>query len=154
VLIILEGCDGTGKSTIAKNLANILDARIIHCTKETPNDFDFFREIIINAQDTNIIADRFCYGQFVYQNIEERNLSEFELEVLECLMLRGNVKLIHVKAPIDVIEKRLAERNEITELKVKYIVEKFNLIFRSSLLPLNVWWTGDERRIKKCRYLV
>ena len=66
MLIVLEGCDGSGKTTVARNLQNILpDAEIIHCTRETPNDYSFFWHLIQASKDRHIIADRFCYGQFV-----------------------------------------------------------------------------------------
>ena len=74
MLIVLEGVDGVGKSTIARKLARILNARIIHCTKDTPNDYRYFHRILDAATSENVIDDRFCYGQFVYQAPEARYL--------------------------------------------------------------------------------
>ena len=37
--IILEGCDGTGKTTLAKLLAEKYGLDICHCTAEDPKDF-------------------------------------------------------------------------------------------------------------------
>ena len=40
MLFVLEGCDGSGKTTVAKHLKNILPAaEIVHCTTDTPNDY-------------------------------------------------------------------------------------------------------------------
>ena len=56
MLIVLEGCDGTGKSSIAKLIQAVIpDAEVIHCTAETPNDFKFFSKLIDIGQYRNII---------------------------------------------------------------------------------------------------
>lgn len=146
MLFVLEGCDGSGKTTVAKNLKNILpDAEIVHCTTDTPNDYNFFMGLIEAADSRNIIADRFCYGQFVYQNPEERNLSVPALTELETEMLAHAVRVIHVIAPVDEIEDRLAFRGEKTTLPVREICDRYLDLFENkSLIKPYLWWTGSS----------
>ena len=128
MLIVLEGCDGSGKSTLAQDLAKILDAEVIHCSAKTPNDKEFFESIIDSSRYRNIIADRFCYGQFVYQKEDERPLGDIhDLNRLELKMLDAGAKVILVVAPNDIIENRLAVRCEkcINGLTVSEIQQRF-----------------------------
>ena len=135
MLIVLEGCDGVGKTTLAKQLAKLLDAKIIHCSSTTPNTYDYFLEIVKASENANIIADRFCYGQFVYQEEYDRPLgnkspSLDELHRLEIDMAKHNVKLIHVTADPEVVKERLALRKEtvINNLSVDDVIAGFNAI--------------------------
>lgn len=144
MLIVLEGCDGVGKSTIACSLAKVLNARIVHCTTSTPNDYKFFKGIIDASRYQNIIADRFCYGQFVYQTPSERKLTWAELTQLELDMLDAGAKVVHVKAPVDEIQRRLDLRNEKTGLPVGEIVTRFDVLFEDSIEQPYVWWTGGR----------
>lgn len=141
MLFIFEGCDGTGKTTLAKKLAPILDADIIHCTVETPNDYSFFSEIISASISRNIIADRFCYGQFVYQTEKERKLSQTQLFQLEAEMLNAGVKLIYVTADAKDIMDRLISRGETTAKPVDDIKAGFVSILKKSILQPIVWRT-------------
>lgn len=150
MLIVLEGCDGSGKSTLARSLANVLNADIIHCTSRTPNDKKFFEGIIEASKTRNIIADRFCYGQFVYQEKEDRPLGGYDdLNYLEAKMIAAGAKVLFVGAPIEEIEERLAARGErlINGLKVSEVIHKFEELFElHSILGDNVivWNTGGE----------
>ena len=135
MLIILEGCDGVGKTTLAKQLSKLLDAKIIHCSSTTPNTYEYFVSIIKAAETTNIIADRFCYGQFVYQNEYDRPMgnngpSLDELHRLEICMAKYPVKIIHVKADPEVVKERLALRKEtvINNLTVDDVIAGFEAI--------------------------
>lgn len=141
MLIILEGADGAGKSTIAKRLARILNARIIHCTKDTPNDLAYFRSILYASEEQHIIADRFCYGQFVYQSEEERKLTQDELYRLEADMLNMGAKVIYVTASEKTIEARLNKRNEIPMYPVKELLERFDTVMKQSTLQIEIWRT-------------
>lgn len=141
MLIILEGADGAGKSTIAKRLARILNARIIHCTKDTPNDLAYFRSILYASEEQHIIADRFCYGQFVYQSEEERKLTCDELYRLEADMLNMGAKVIYVTASEKTIEARLNKRNEIPMYPVKELLERFDTVMKQSTLQIEIWRT-------------
>ena len=141
MLIILEGADGAGKSTIAKRLARILNARIIHCTKDTPNDLAYFRSILYASEERHIIADRFCYGQFVYQSEEERKLTQDELYRLEADMLNMGAKVVYVTASEKTIETRLNKRNEIPMYPVKELLERFDTVMKQSTLQIEIWRT-------------
>ena len=141
MLIILEGADGAGKSTIAKRLARILNARIIHCTKDTPNDLAYFRSILYASEEQHIIADRFCYGQFVYQSEEERKLTRDELYRLEADMLNMGAKVVYVTASEKTIEARLNKRNEIPMYPVKELLERFDTVMKQSTLQIEIWRT-------------
>lgn len=143
MLIVLEGCDGAGKTTLAQFLSKLLNADIIHCTAETPNDYEFFDNIISAAVTRNIIADRFCYGQFVYQKKEERRLSKDDLRVIETRMLDADGKVILVTAPHSTIISRLAIRGEVTLTPVPELLERFEKIMSESILPIIRYDTGS-----------
>lgn len=150
MLYVLEGCDGAGKTELANFLAEILRADIIHCSTHTPNDYPFFSSIINASETRNIIADRFCYGQFIYQKPEDRPLSrsfdgaEKTLYTLEREMLYRGAKTIYVTAPAETIKSRLAARGEIliNGLTVEEILSKYDNIIKNSLLPWTVYNTG------------
>ena len=150
MLVVLEGCDGSGKSTLARSLSMILDADIIHCTSRTPNDFGFFSSIIEASRNKNIIADRFCYGQFVYQEKENRPLgSVHNLNRLESKMLKAGTKVIYVEAPAEEIKNRLNSREEciINGLSVEDVLHRFdNLFTTQSILGDSIirWHTGGR----------
>lgn len=148
MLIILEGCDGAGKTTLAKSLAMLLDAEIVHCSSKTKNDFRFFCNLIEASDHKNIIADRFCYGQFVYQHKDDRPLENYHnLNALEIILLEHGAKVVYVTAPLEEIESRLKARSEkvINGLSIKEVCEGFEDLFRNhSILgdSVIVWDTG------------
>lgn len=146
MLYVLEGCDGVGKSTVARHIQNIVGgAEIIHCTAETPNTFEYFKGIIEEADHKNIIADRFCYGQFVYQTPAERHMSWGQLRDLELLMQDHGVKVILVLANIEDIKRRLEKRGETTSIPVHKIVDNFLQLFEvATVIYPYVWYTSEE----------
>ena len=145
MLIVLEGCDGSGKTTIANNLKAIMpDAEIIHCTTETPNTYEFFKQLIVASQSRDIIADRFCYGQFVYQAPEERHLTPLQLCSLEAGMIAAGARVIHVTAPVNTIKERLSWRGEKAMHPVEEITDRYIDLFEHTLIKPHLWWTGGD----------
>lgn len=136
MLVVLEGCDGTGKTTLAKFLSKLLNADIVHCTAKTPNDYEFFDNIISAAMTRNIIADRFCYGQFVYQKKEDRHLTKDELHRLETRILDAEGKVVLVTAPEELVMARLAARGEVTLIPVPELLSRFETLMSESILPV------------------
>ena len=102
MLIVLEGCDGSGKSTLVDLLKSLSyepeNVEVIHATRETPNDMEWFMSIMDQAKDRNIIMDRSFWGQFVYQEPDERKLSWEQLHELEHRLDQEDGKLIYVTA--------------------------------------------------------
>lgn len=143
MLIVLEGCDGSGKTTLANKLAAILDAEIIHCTTDTPNDYSFFSQIIAMAEKRNIIADRFCYGQFVYQKPEERKLDSVDLYHLELYMMNTGAKVIYVYCDENIVKERLDSRGEIPIRPVGEILSTYSSVLSKSLLPIKIAETSE-----------
>jgi thymidylate kinase len=147
MLIVLEGCDGSGKTTVANQLKNVIpDAEIIHCTRITENTFDFFLRIIESSKTRNIIADRFCYGQFVYQDSSERSLTLQQLHRLEIQMVKTGARVIHVSASSSEINTRLMLRHELPSFPVEDILHSYSILFSDiSLIKPYIWWTGGEQ---------
>lgn len=129
MLIVLEGCDATGKTTLANLLAQTMNGTIVHCTAETPNTYHFFDGLIYAAEHQNIICDRFCYGQFVYQDESDRPLAMHKkraiydeetyvddsweaLHMLEMSMIVKGVKVIYTYSNPSTIADRMIYRGE------------------------------------------
>lgn len=144
MLIVLEGCDGAGKTVLANKLAKLFSATIIHCSRHTPNTCEFFEDIIEASKTQNIIADRFCYGQFVYQSEEERSLTSGSLYWLETSMLAAGAKVVYVTADKEDIEDRLNLRLEVTSKPVKDILDGYESLFNNSMLPIITWDTSND----------
>ena len=145
MLYILEGCDGAGKTTLANFMKSMLgNATIVHCNRDTPNDMNFFKDIVHAADGGNIIADRFCYGQFVYQNDDERPLNydadEAEwytgykrLHELETFMINYvDVKLIYVYSDAKTIYERTMSRGEVIDADC--ILKKYKELWTKTLI--------------------
>lgn len=69
MLIILEGADGTGKSTVAQELANVLGAKVLHrgppgqdVITEYARDIQWYRP----GQGTHVVCDRWHLGELIY----------------------------------------------------------------------------------------
>lgn len=112
MMIVLEGIDGVGKTTLANLLSKTYNAGIVHATRETPNDWAWFNELMDVAKDRNLIMDRAFWGQFVYQDPEERKLTWEQLHELEHRLEQEGGKLIYVTASAEDILTRLGARAE------------------------------------------
>lgn len=107
--IVLEGCDCSGKTTLARRLAEILpDCRIEHdskpCTKE-----EYIARL---SQPGNVVFDRLFLGQFVYNNIYERAMSTWDLdEIREYCHAHPDILLLYICPSKDEILRRMAGRS-------------------------------------------
>ena len=109
--IVIEGCDGTGKSTIAKHLCERFGLHYWH--ESQPRTFEEYRQMLLSG---GVVFDRFCFGQFVYNPPEEQLLSFEELKTLvhQIFPVTGTI-LLYVDAHTDTIISRLLKRGEGSE---------------------------------------
>lgn len=143
-LIVLEGVDGVGKTTLANVLAKLYNADIVHATRETPNTWEWFKGLFESSQVTkkSLILDRAFWGQFVYQKPDERNLSFEELHHLEAYLESLHGKLIYVTANKEDIEARLAARSEQLSLPLEELLDHYRFLIDSAACPVIIYNTS------------
>lgn len=117
--IVIEGCDGTGKSTLAKYLCNQLGLYYWH--ENAPRTLEEYKQMLAPG---GTVFDRFCLGQFIYNSPEERKLSQEDLQELFQYFKKSNTILLFVDAPTNVIIDRMLSRGEGTQ-ELKYDMEKW-----------------------------
>ena len=142
MMIVLEGIDGVGKTTLANLLSKTYDAGIIHATRETPNDWAWFNELMDLAKDRNIIMDRSFWGQFVYQEPDERKLSWEQLHELEHRLDQEGGKLIYVTANTSDIFERLKGRAETLSRPLDLLKERYEAVILLSECPVIIYNTS------------
>lgn len=107
--VILEGCDGTGKTTLAKILAEKYGLDICHCTQHDAADYDFYRQTL---RKENVVWDRHTLGELIYPEIFGRapRIGTEDARLLMHSAKLGDVKIFVLTADIDIIHKRLLNR--------------------------------------------
>lgn len=105
--IIIEGCDGTGKSTLADYLCNRFNLYYWH--ENSPRTLDEYKQMLTPG---GVVFDRFCFGQFVYNTPEQRKLSLEQLQELVQYFKTTSSLLIYVDCSSETIARRLINRGE------------------------------------------
>ncbi|NBE51191.1 hypothetical protein [Streptomyces boluensis] len=127
--VVLEGCDGVGKSTLGERLSTHNGFTMVHSPR-TPDHLDLasrYRTIL--AGDGKILFDRCFISELVYGPVH-RGRSRINwsqaIDLAESVIKRSGV-LVHLTAPPAVIHQRLLSRDgeaigleEITELVTGY----------------------------------
>lgn len=109
--IILEGADGTGKTTLAKILAEKYGLDICHCTQNDPADFYFYKETF---RKNNVVWDRHTIGELIYPILFDREpqVTPKEAKAIIDLAKDSGVKIIILTCKNDVLKKRLEARKD------------------------------------------
>lgn len=107
--IILEGCDGTGKTTLAKILAEKYGLEIAHCTQHDAADYDFYRQTL---RKENVIWDRHTLGELIYPHVfgREQQIATEDARLVMHYAKQEGVKVFVLTCDNEVIEQRLSER--------------------------------------------
>lgn len=91
--IVIEGIDGIGKTTLARQLASIHNLTLIHLTNETVNNAEMFDTLL---HGDNWVMDRGMYGQFVYNKSKPPLKSLAGLHRIESVMIHRGVKVLYM----------------------------------------------------------
>lgn len=107
--IIIEGADGTGKTTLARILADKYGLDICHCTQDDPADFYFYRETF---RKDNVVWDRHTIGELVYPILFDRDaqVTPNEVKSIVDMAKEKGVKIIVLTCDTPTLKKRLDER--------------------------------------------
>lgn len=107
--IILEGADGTGKTTLAKLLADKYKLDICHCTQSDPADYEFYKQ---TARKDNVIWDRHTIGELIYPEVFDRKpkIGVEDARLIIAYAKEAGAKIFVLTADINEIRRRLTSR--------------------------------------------
>jgi len=136
--IILEGADGTGKTTLATMLSKYYGWDICHCTSEDPTDYDFYSQI---SRKQNVIWDRHAIGELIYPTVFNRKakIGAEDVRLILHHAKESGAKIFVLTADIKDIEYRLNKRgNEVIEVldKINWINDQFVFYAEQFNVPL------------------
>lgn len=107
--IILEGCDGTGKTTLAKILAERYKLDICHCTQRDAADYDFYFQTL---RKEDVIWDRHTLGELIYPDIFDRKpqLTYIDAAGIIAGAKKCGVKIFVLTTDVEILKQRLLSR--------------------------------------------
>ncbi len=110
--VIIEGVDGVGKTTLAKQIAKIFNLEYCHDSK--PRTFDEYKYELTYEDDK--VYDRFFFGQFAgYQSESERLITKEQLKVLIDIAKEQGVVIMVCYDKVDNIVKRFKHNDSDVE---------------------------------------
>lgn len=110
--IIIEGPDGAGKTTLANQLALLLNLQIKHFGPPQPNSSQFYmyRGLVLDMHDT--ILDRAWYSDMVYGPIF-RGKAEISIDFMNVLEYGcDDTIVIYCTGPVELMWQAAQERGE------------------------------------------
>lgn len=134
--IILEGCDGVGKTTLARILANKYDLDICHCTQNDVPVYPFYYGTLLK---NDVVWDRHSLGELIYPEIFKRPqmLNEFEFNDLHEHMEILKVKIVVLTCDSKILKQRLLNRGN-EHVNIMDNVERINNNFCEYAKKFNI----------------
>lgn len=165
-MIIIEGPDGTGKTTLAESIrvATKLGKQVIvHCGPPPKTDSEMvsgawmqYLEMMTSEKvPMNAIMDRFIYGERVYGPIlrQDVRFGRTHQRMLERLLFNRRAVVIFCRTKYIEAKQRWAERAKIgrelfdNDEQYRQIWDRFDTITSQTELPRTVWdpfrWTVE-----------
>ena len=139
MIIILEGCDKNGKTTLAHKLSQKLGWPIVKFSAPK-NDEDVFKTYMqfILSRRIPVILDRFYLGEKVYGQIfrGKSQLDYLQSRTLEGLLLTRRSINVYCQVPLKEIKKNFIKDKEsfANVNQINVIVQSYQKVLKSSLL--------------------
>ena len=134
--IIIEGCDGVGKTTLVNKLKKHYNIDSMHITSKDPNNYKFYKQLL---KKKDIIYDRHFIGEMIYPSIFNRKqkLSNHKFKKLLKYCRKHNIKIIILTTSDSIISQRLYERGN-EHIKILQNIHDINLQFKNIAKKYNI----------------
>lgn len=160
--ILVEGCDGSGKSSLVRFLEDKLNGNTLttHWTappKHMPlaEKNNYMNQVhkhgiaLAHMLQNHIIFDRFHTSDLVYLPIYSRGVNDYTWKV-DSIMADIGFKQVYVFTSANEIKARLAKRGDwfIDTDDVERILERYEHVIKLQTVPTFMYYTGpmSERR--------
>jgi thymidylate synthase len=134
-LVIVEGSDGAGKSTLISRLPKDEKHDIVAFRKPT-EDFNILVYFQTALTRGNIILDRFYYSEYVYSKVlnRESKLSNWDIKVIEELLNYRKAGYVFMDTAPEICYERLDEEDFafFDFEQIKEICQVYRMMFRVS----------------------
>lgn len=146
-VIVIEGCDKTGKTSLATALSSMLGWPVVKCVQPGPGGA--VKEYLSKLSDNRgpFIADRFHLGESVYGPIyrDTPPIRQPYLDIIESVLLSRGSLLVLMEDRVDRIVERFKRLDEsFAKIRdVLLIARNFDLEWRRSRLA-KIRATWDE----------
>lgn len=134
--IIVEGADGSGKTTVVNHLAKEFNCDVVHMTRwGSRKPYDYRSKIQLN----HIILDRSFISEIIYKQAFGLR-PEICFDTFNDLMndaMRHNCKIIILTAPIETLKERLKIRGDEDSEIIKNI-EFIDRLYRSYAMSYGI----------------
>lgn len=109
--VILEGVDGSGKTTLARILADKYGLDICHCTQNDPADYEFYKN---TARKDNVVWDRHTLGELIYPHVFKRpqKIGIEETRLVLAYAREAGAKIFVLTAEGNILQQRLKRREK------------------------------------------
>lgn len=141
MIIILEGENKTGKTTLAHYIRDNHNFKYVKCNQPKGSPYDEYIGILEGLSYLDdLVIDRFCYGELVYGPIYRGKsaLSEKELIKIESRLHVLEARLIYCKNSIEDIQKLFDKEKEefANKDKVKETLELYDEVISCANIPI------------------
>lgn len=161
MLVVLEGVDGSGKSSLADAIAREIQDRTgepVEQHHHGPLERDPVDEYVFDIQDyfpgsgRHLVIDRLHWGELVYGPIyrDKSAVSEAQFRWIELWLQSRGAAIFHVTQPLEVIQRRLAARGEdfLRPEHVKHVLSGFAAVAKKAIThQMDVSPEGDTARL-------
>lgn len=129
MITIIEGSDGTGKTTYAKRLSEQRNAMYLHASH--PMSYDWVEEYIRPIKEQNMVLDRWHVGELVWPQIYGRTslFDDDQFDQCNWELAKLGAHLIILTRSEDAIADELLSRGE--EKEIDFVMHSRSLFIKA-----------------------